>query len=740
MGSIRDEAIWHGRRSESAPYVYLKQNFILSERVAQASLQSACSGPYALYCNGKLVGRGPGLELVSGPVWTDLDLADFLQTGENILLVLARERSDGRPSSWFRARLVVTYLDGKQMELASGRPWQVQRADAWQHLPEASLSMAYLAFRDAVDWAGGTPHCGHWEDAQAVAAAAEEPRAWQPLGLEEREIAARRIVIFGETAANAPLSWEADPGPLRQVKCVHREALLQPGKARSLVQIRQPERAVYLVLDLGRLASGFPRLRLAAQAGAVVDLGVAAAAGKVADGVRYVCREGIQEWTAQQLWRGRYLVVRISHSPGELEVDSISLVERRVLGDEDGGGSFTGHEGLEPFWAIGLHTVDSCRQEIYAVPRKARGYDWLGAWALALDDFYLCGVTQTAQATLASARPPVPEPGQWVEGLAYILFGESYYRYSGDRAAAAGLPAVWAEMLAACRSRQGANGLLEEPDEEETGLSVNALYGGALAAAARLCRSLGEKKEAQLYQQQQRQVRAALQAWWTADRGLFVEAAEASQWANALIVLFGLTSRERREHVARRIRSAEGRAVKDLRQAFFLAGALWQAGAGERALDYMVRQWGRLVGRPGSTWGEKAIPTGVLPGPEFYIGSQVLGVRPAAPGFSKLEVHPFCAALERAEGRIYTRRGKVEVAWGRSPSMLRLSLSLEKAGPTQLNVPRLGRSFPTLVLNGETVWRNEKIYPNSSVQEIVSAADYIGLVLHQSGQYVVEMD
>ncbi|NKB66298.1 MAG: hypothetical protein GKR89_04485 [Candidatus Latescibacteria bacterium] len=738
---MQDQAIWHGQRSEAAPYVYLKQNFILSGPVAQAGLQSACSGPYALYCNGQLVGRGPGPEFVSASVWTEWDPTDFLQSGENILLVLARERADGLPASWFRLRLSVTYADGQQVELASGRPWQVQRADAWQRLDQAPLTTAYLATEDAADWAMGREGAGGWEDAKVVAAEDEEPRWWNPLGVEEREIAARRVVVFGETGANGSLGWETDPGPLRQVKCVHREALLQPGKARALVQIRGAERAVYLVLDLGRLASGFPRLRLVARAGAVVDVGLATSAGKLIEGVRYVCRDGVQEWTGQQLWRGRYLVVRISHSPEELEVDSVSLVERWVPVGERAVSGFSGESVLDSFWTTGRQTLEACRQELYALPSATGQYDWLGALALALDDYYLSGETQTAQATLTSARPPLPKPGDWVAGLAYILFGEAYFRHAGDGPVMVELLANWAQILAAYRAQQGANGLLHEPDEGETGLSVNALYGGALGAAARLCRDLGDKEEARLYKEQQRQVEASLQQWWVADQGLFCVGGEGpGQWGNGLVLLFGLTSRERREKMVSRIRVAAGKPVADLRQAFFLAGGLWQAGAGGRALDYMLGQWGRIVDRTGSTWGEKAIPAGVLPGPEFYIGSQLLGVRPAAPGFAQVEIQPFCAGLERAEGRINTRRGRVEVVWGRSSSMLYLKVSLEKAGPTQLNVPRLGRSFPTVVLNGETVWRNEKIQPNFAVQDYISTADYIGLMLNGSGEYVVELD
>ena len=41
--------------------------------------------------------------------------------------------------------------------------------------------------------------------------------------------------------------------------------------------------------------------------------------------------------------------------------------------------------------------------------------------------------------------------------------------------------------------------------------------------------------------------------------------------------------------------------------------------------------------------------------------------------------------------------------------------------------------------NGETVWRNEKIYPNFLVQEFVSEEERVVLVLRKAGEYEVEL-
>ena len=64
-----------------------------------------------------------------------------------------------------------------------------------------------------------------------------------------------------------------------------------------------------------------------------------------------------------------------------------------------------------------------------------------------------------------------------------------------------------------------------------------------------------------------------------------------------------------------------------------------------------------------------------------------------------------------------------------------LRVELEEDGETRVLIPRLGLRFPTLTLNGEILWRNEKVYLNSFVQEIHSTGDCVAPVLLRRGIY-----
>ena len=740
---MRSEPIWHPTQSHTSPCIYVKQELVLSGTIEVGRLQCACSGSFQVYLNGEWVGRGLGPALTQDPVWEKFEIGDLLRSGKNVLLIAAEGSAVGTGSAWFRAEGEIVYEDGKRIELSTGSPWRVLRADAWQRFDEGVLSRVYLAAQESEAWREGKFREDEWEDAVMVEGA--ELLVWNPRPVAEVEVWAREIVAFGEVESGGTLCFEERTGPMAKCKCVHREGMLRAGRQQALVQTRSSERAVYLVLDFGRVLTGFPRLRLHGPKGGVVDLGFARRWGEIESGLRYVSAEGHQEWDGLRLETCRYAVVRLSNWEEEVEIDSISIMERRaqVLTRS----TFEGAEGLEQIWEIGQRTVEECRQEIYFLSPEGRSYDWLRVYALALNDLYLTGDGETAAAMLDSARPPQVADGDASQALAYVLLVEAYHRHLGDGERGISLLPGVSRILDACGEVAGEGGLLEK--EEGGSVGLNALYAGALAAAGRLFRALKQRRQGAVYEKVHRRVRKGLQEAWCKEKGLFAdqlagEERSFSQWVNALMLYFELAGRDQQQRIVVDIRGADVLRVESLLQAFFVVGGLWQAGAGERALRYAEQQWGRLVEREGRTWGEKAGQEGmeVEPGPEFFLGSQLLGVQPGAPGYRVLKIRPQLGGLLRASGRMLTGRGAVAVEWerdkGRDDFVLRVELAEE--GETHLAVPRLGKRFPTLSLNDETVWRNEKVYPNSFVQEVISEDEWIVLVLQRSGSYEVVVE
>ena len=651
-------------------------------------------------------GRGLGPAAAEVAVWEQFALDAALRDGENVLLVFAVGRG---AEDWFRAEGKIERSDGAEQVLYTGTPWQVRPADAWQG------AAGYAAVLAPAEWAKG--RFAGWREAAVVAGAA--PRDWSPLPVEESMVWAREVMAFGEVASEGVLEWVAHPEAMQTAKCVRREALLTAGKTQSLVQAKDAARAAYIVLDFGRLLRGFPHLRLRGRAGAVIDLGFARAAGAVESRLRYVCRDGLQEWTSPQLATCRYLVVRIGSCPEQVEIDSVSLVERRVA--VAARGRFTTvDEDWAQLWRTGEQTLAASRQEGYALGEERLNWDQLYVWAM--NDLYATGSVDTARAVLAGSEAPIG--GE--QACFHALFVELTQRHSGDR--------LTAERLASL-----VNGLQTAEDESAPATATVALRAGAWQAVAALCRRIGDRQQAIQCERAHHRARKGLQAAWSEEQGLFADAAGAgdcSRWTNALVLYFALANPRQQMRVAQHL--AGGLASEDdFWQAFFVAGALWRAGAGESALAYVQKKWGRLLARPGRTWGEKAGSSAAQPGPESLLAAHVLGIVPTAEGI--LEVRPQLSGLERAEGVVPTPHGDVEVAWGAYGGGFSARLTVPHDGATHFSVPRCDKRFPQIEINGETVWRNEKAHPNFHVHELISQEERMVMVLRRAGQYEVSV-
>ena len=699
---MHSQAIWH----PAALAVYIRLKFHLSSAAAKGLLRCAASGPYEVYLNGERVGRGLGPAVAEVAMWEQFALDAALREGENVLLVFAIGCGT---ADWFRAEGKIERSDGAEQVLYTGEPWQVRPADAWG-------AAGYAAALAPAEWGKG--RFAGWREAAVVDGA--EPRDWSPLPAVESMAWAREVAAFGEVASEGALEWVAFPETMQTAKCVRREAFLTGGKTHSLVQATDAARAAYIVLDFGRLLCGFPHLRLRGQFGAVIDLGFAPAVGAVESRLRYVCRDGLQEWTAPQLAMCRYLVMRIGSCPEDMEIDSVSLVERRM--DVAARGRFTTvGEDWERLWRTGEQTLAASRQEVYALGDQQLNWDQLYVWAM--NDLYVTGSVDTARAVLASSATPIG--GE--QACFHALFVELMQRYDGER--------LTAERLADL-----VNSLQTVEAEGASATAVVALQAGAWLAVAALCRRTGDRQQAVQCERAHHRARKALQAAWSEEQGLFADAVESgdcSRWTNALVLYFDLANSRQQVRVAQHL-SGSSTSEDDWWQAFFVAGALWQAGADTAALAYVQRKWGRLLARPGQTWGEKAGSVAAQPGPESLLAAHMLGAVSKAEGI--LEIRPQLSGLERAEGVVPTPHGDVEVAWGAYGGGFSARLSVPHDGETHLSVPRCDKRFPQIEINGETIWRNEKAHPNFHVQELISQEERVVMVLRRAGQYEVSVE
>jgi hypothetical protein len=164
---------------------------------------------------------------------------------------------------------------------------------------------------------------------------------------------------------------------------------------------------------------------------------------------------------------------------------------------------------------------------------------------------------------------------------------------------------------------------------------------------------------------------------WVADKGLFADDGDHevfSQHMNVFAVLYDIATREEAPQILERVTVRDrgidappGMYAPTCYFAWYLARAFEHVGKPERYFD-LLRTWRDLLVLNYTTWPESrdqprsdthawsAHPTADLLG-------NVAGIRPAAPGYSRLRIEPHLGTLTSLDATSMTPRGAVTVSY-----------------------------------------------------------------------------
>ena len=124
----------------------------------------------------------------------------------------------------------------------------------------------------------------------------------------------------------------------------------------------------------------------------------------------------------------------------------------------------------------------------------------------------------------------------------------------------------------------------------------------------------------------------------------------------------------------------------------FVYRALCRAGRFDHALALMRAHYGRMLARGATTLWESFEPTaslchGFSATPVYQLSTEVLGVFPLEPGFTRFRVSPQLADLAYARGVFPTVRGDVRVAWEHRGDGIELEIGVPDGTRAQLTPP-----------------------------------------------------
>lgn len=693
---VNTRAIWH---ADGARHVLLRCSLDLSGPCRDGHLTCSASGPFQLYLDGRrIAGFGQPTETA---MWHPCPIEGSWDTGEHELVAVVDGGAD--QPRWFalHGRLEPAATATETHAVESGLHWHSLE----QPVESDSADEVYNAMTD--------PRSGRvpWEGVVTVDAlpADEAPVA------TERQVEAERFSAFESTHPDSGLSFSPEPHPV-DGKFVHRDGLLTGPSPAASLQLGI-DGAYTFVLDLGRLVIGTPNLRLREGLGGVIQLGLAASWGQIDRTLRYVCGSGRQEWFAAQPGSIRYIVVHLSGFDQECLLERIAVCERFV--DVEDQAQLQLPDPHPAAWAVGPPSSRSRRQDTYDAPQATF---WLTVEALLRTDLARYGHADTGRATLLARAPALPS----AQRSAYAACLEQYYMWSGDEDTTR-------------RLLPGALATIDDtlPTSQATADLATAHIHAA--AARRICLHVGDDAGAQRCDTAVDRASDQLQSRWLEATGLFSDGGQepARAMAQGLALRCGVTP-EQAAAVVQNLRSAGP--VGDLAEAHVLVDGLFAAGHHRRALDLVRNHWLRLVDRDGLTWHDKRGRSDLAPPPDGLLLRWILGIEPVTPGGSRMRVTPAHRTLPVVSGSQPIPNGDLQVGW-KPDEDDRLEISLRSdAAETELVITRGDLRRPLVSVNGETVWRNEKMVPNPSVHELGASDNDVTLVFGRPGAWTVTVE
>ena len=387
-------------------------------------------------------------------------------------------------------------------------------------------------------------------------------------------------------------------------------------------------------------------------------------------------------------------------------------------------------ETLTPLWEISARTLQRCMHETYEDCPYYEQLQYtmdtrlqaLFTYVLSADDrlarkaMYDFHSSRLPDGMLQSRYPSVSP--QVIPGfsLYWVMMVHDHYLHFGDEALVRTYLSTIDGVLEWFGSRVDSQGLVgkmpegywpfvdwvEEwrdragvPAANEAGAMTvyNFMYATALNVAAELNEVVGRVSTSTEYRKRAKAVcRAANQLCWSDKRGLYQDGPgleQYSQHCQIWAVLCGALEGEEARRILEVVMTDEALPKVSYAMAFFQFRALAKTGMYDRSFG-LWDTWRELAALNLTTWVEDPVSQrsdchawGAVPLYEFT--TEILGVQPGGPGYSRICIAPTPGPLKSAEGKVATPQGVVLVNWQRTADD-RFELSCEVPAGTEAEV------------------------------------------------------
>ena len=637
------------RRDGLNRWVFFRRELELGEAPDAAILRITADSRYQLFINGTRIGRGPVRSPAHVQRYDTYDVKDALKPGTNVIAVLVHVY--GSDTAWYEIgprypRSIFgdggLWLEadietgGETTTLLSDPDWHCLTSDAWeQDTPSAGWGQGLIEVVDGARLPMGWTETGFdmagWSKAREMVwdgIEYERAMGWGPHEafptieasdlphMLEREIYAGDVrglyaVTPDATKHIGQRLYEETLTPAPNGMIENTDALLS---ADGVTLIRTNDHDVSVLIDFGKIHTGYPFIEIEAAGGEVIEL---AASEKIegdftdspaetprierlthldcAQIFRYTARPGVQRYEKFD-WTGiRYLQLTVRNAPTGLKIRSLGAVETAYPAGSRG--AFTCSDPvLDGLWQVGRYTALQCTNDAWCDGPGREKRQWIGDGLVHyLIDAAAFGPGTDAvdrQFLRAGAESQRPDgliqmfaPGDHHrDGVAiadfplhWITAAEHYLMHTGDVDFIASIYPSIQKALQWYDPHLTDSGLIANPPLwrfiewaalDKTGISaaMNGLYLLALKAAKSIASALNYGHARDLYAGKFKTVATSLHGqMWDKDRGLYSDAADPatgalskrfSQQTNTLMLLADVAPPELRPSILANIMNA----------------------------------------------------------------------------------------------------------------------------------------------------------------------------------------
>jgi len=504
-----------------------------------------------------------------------------------------------------------------------------------------------------------------------------------------------------------------------------------------------------LLIDFGKEWSGFIGFELEASAGTVVDMyGLEYVRGDyrqhtfgLENTIRYVCREGRQQYLSPVRRGFRYLVVTIRGAASPLKLYELYVNQSNYPVTETG--AFRSSDPLlNQIWEISRHTTRLCMEDTFVDCPAYEQVFWVGdSRNEALVNYYVYGGLDIVKRCLnlvpgsGDITPLYLDqvPSGWNSVIPnwtffWVIACEEYVQHTGDKQFAASIWPAVRHTLVHYLSYRDDSGLMNIKgwnlldwapiDQPNDGIVThqNMFLSKALRLASSLAASAGvDAEEYHDFTQAAETLKTAINTHlWDEDKKAYLDCIHSdgrrsetfSMQTQVVATLCGIAEEARKAQIDHYLLNPPPSFVQigSPFMSFFYYEALAETGQFEHMLADIRKHYGLMIEHDATTCWEmypnfaenRANPDQLTrshchawsAAPGFFLGTVILGVNRLEQGWSKVAIAPQPCGLEWANGRVpLPQGGHIEVDWRITGERMKLHVIAPEGVELEISVP-----------------------------------------------------